>query len=109
MPGTRRLITISLPPPLLKKAEQVAIEENRTKSELVREALRFYVETRDVRKAVARERLSALIDKAQTRSAPMPSRDIRKLIRETIEAVRAQKASRSRGQCWTPTSWCPQP
>lgn len=46
----RKVITISLPPPLLKQAEAVARAENRTKSELVREALRFYVETRTVRK-----------------------------------------------------------
>ena len=30
--GLRKLITISVPPPLLKRAEQVAREENRTKS-----------------------------------------------------------------------------
>ena len=41
--STRRLMTNSLPPPLLKKAEAVAHEENRTKSDLLREALRFYV------------------------------------------------------------------
>ena len=44
--GTRKLITISVPPPLLRRAEQIAREENRTKSELFREALRFYVDTR---------------------------------------------------------------
>ena len=95
MPGTRKLITISLPPPLLKKAEAVAEEENRTKSELFREALRFYVETRDVRKAVARDRVSALIGKAQARSRTTPAREIRKLIRQTIGTVRAGKAPRS--------------
>lgn len=94
MPETRRLVTISIPPPLLRKAEQVAAEENRTRSELLREALRFYVETRDVRKTAAKERLFALIDEAQTRAASTPSREIRKLIRESIGAVRAGKAAR---------------
>lgn len=94
MPRTRRLLTISISPPLLRKAEQVAAEENRTKSELVREALRFYVENRDVRKAAAKERLFALIDQAQIRLASTPPREIRRLIRESIGAVRAGKALR---------------
>ncbi len=93
--GTRKLITISLPPPLLKKAEQVAEEENRTKSELLREALRFYLETRDVRRAATRDRLLELIDKAQARAKATPSRAIRKLIRESVGAVRTGKASRA--------------
>ena len=42
--------TISLPPKLVREAERTAKEENRTKSELVREALRFYLEERRWRK-----------------------------------------------------------
>ena len=42
-----RLVTISLPPDLLKKAEKAAKEENRTRSELLREALRWYLEERE--------------------------------------------------------------
>ncbi len=42
--------TISLPPALGRKAERTAKEENRTKSELVREALRLYIEERRWRK-----------------------------------------------------------
>ncbi len=60
--GTRKLITISLPPQLLKKAEQVAEQENRTKSELLREALRFYIDASEVRRRATRERLLAFID-----------------------------------------------
>jgi metal-responsive CopG/Arc/MetJ family transcriptional regulator len=41
-----KLVTISLPPKLLKEAEQVAQEEHRTKSELLREALRVYIASR---------------------------------------------------------------
>ncbi|MEW6324621.1 MAG: ribbon-helix-helix domain-containing protein [Nitrospirota bacterium] len=41
-----KLVTISLPPKLLKEAEQVAREEHRTKSELLREALRVYISSR---------------------------------------------------------------
>ncbi len=36
-------VSITLPPTLLKKAEEVARREGRTKSELFREALRRYV------------------------------------------------------------------
>ncbi len=89
--ATRRLITISVPPPLLKKAEQVAREENRTKSELLREALRFYVETREVRKAAMRERTLTLIDKIQRRTAGFPAREIRKVVGEAVEAARRTK------------------
>lgn len=42
-----RLVTISLPPNLLKKAEKAAKEEQRTRSELLREALRKYLEDRE--------------------------------------------------------------
>jgi len=89
--ATRKLITISLPPPLLKKTEEVAREENRTKSELVREALRFYVETREVRKQAGRERLLKLIDELQARTKGIPPQEIRKVVREAVEAVRREK------------------
>lgn len=46
MPRSTKLVTISLPPDLLKKAERVAEEEHRTKSELLREALRAYIASR---------------------------------------------------------------
>lgn len=89
--GTRKLVTISLPPALLKKAERVAREENRTKSELLREALRFYVETREVRKTAARERLLELVDRVQARTRGVPAKEIRKVVQEAIEAVRREK------------------
>jgi metal-responsive CopG/Arc/MetJ family transcriptional regulator len=89
--GSRKLITISLPPPLVKKAEELAREENRTKSELLREALRFYVETKDVRRAAARERFLAVLDQVQARTAGVPSRHIRKVVGEALDAVRRRK------------------
>ncbi len=93
--STRKLITISLPPLLLKKAEQLAAEENRTKSELLREALRFYADSRDVRRAATRESLFEVIRKAQKRAKSKPPNEIRKLIQEAIDAVRTEKASGS--------------
>ena len=43
---TTRILSLSLPPDLLREAERVAKQEGRTKSELFREALRRYVEER---------------------------------------------------------------
>ena len=39
---TTRTWTISLPPALSRLAQELAVQEHRTKSELVREALRLY-------------------------------------------------------------------
>ena len=66
---SRRLVTISLPPPLLKEAERVAKEEYRNMSELFREALRFYIETRELRREAAKDALFELTVSAQERAA----------------------------------------
>ena len=86
--GLRKLITISVPPQLLKKAERVAAEENRTKSELVREALRLYIDTSEVRQRANREQVARLIDRVQARTRRVPSLEIRRLIREAVGAAR---------------------
>jgi predicted transcriptional regulator len=39
---TSKTLSITLPPEMLSRAEQLAQQENRTMSELVREALRYY-------------------------------------------------------------------
>lgn len=44
---TSKVLTVSLPPAMLKKAEKIAKEESRTKSELFREALRQYIASRE--------------------------------------------------------------
>jgi len=92
--STRKLITISLPPALVKKAENVAREENRTKSELFREALRFYVESREVRKA-SREQLFNLIDQIHERTKHVPAREIQSAVREAVRAARGKTRRRS--------------
>ena len=43
---TTQILTVSLPPEMYTQIEQMATEEHRTKSELVREALRHYAFTR---------------------------------------------------------------
>jgi predicted transcriptional regulator len=44
---TSRTLSVSLPPAQLKRAERLAKRENRTLSELVREALRHYEQKQD--------------------------------------------------------------
>ncbi len=43
---TTKVLSLSLPPGLVKEAERIAKEEGRTKSELFREALRRYIQAR---------------------------------------------------------------
>jgi CopG family transcriptional regulator/antitoxin EndoAI len=45
----RKILTLSLPPQLLAKVERLAKQDNRNKSELLREALRRYIEEREWR------------------------------------------------------------
>jgi len=47
MPRITRTITISLPPETLEQIERITKEEGRTRSELLREAVRRYVEARE--------------------------------------------------------------
>lgn len=46
MPRISKVTTLSLPPKMVAEANKIAKEENRTKSELFREALRLYIEMR---------------------------------------------------------------
>jgi metal-responsive CopG/Arc/MetJ family transcriptional regulator len=43
---TTETMTISLPPAMVKQIEKVRKQEHRTRSELVREALRHYMDSR---------------------------------------------------------------
>ena len=49
-PRKSRTITISLPPEMFKEVRLVKDEEGRDMSELVREALRLYLEERELRR-----------------------------------------------------------
>ena len=59
MPSRRisRTITFSLPPEMFEQVQRVKEDEGRDMSELVREALRLYMEERELRR---RERLERL-------------------------------------------------
>ncbi len=58
MPRTTAQWTVSLPPALSLEAEKLARKESRTRSELIREALRNYIENKrrfeDIRRQVGR-------------------------------------------------------
>ena len=56
-------ITFSLPPPMAEQLRQVVKEEDRTVSELLREAIRLYMEEREWRR---RERLERLRSRRST-------------------------------------------
>ena len=59
MPPRRksRTITFSLPPEMFEQVQRVKDEEGRDMSELVREALRLYMEERELRRQARLERL----------------------------------------------------
>lgn len=59
MPPRRisRTITFSLPPDMFEEVQRVKDEEGRDMSELVREALRLYMEDRELRREARLERL----------------------------------------------------
>ena len=59
MPPRRksRTITFSLPPEMFEEVQRVKDEEGRDMSELVREALRLYMEDRELRRQQRLERL----------------------------------------------------
>ena len=50
MPRTTKVITFSLPPEMDEQLRQVVEEEDRTVSELLREAFRLYLEEREWRR-----------------------------------------------------------
>ena len=50
MARTTKTITLSLPPEMADKIEELMKEEGRTRSELLREALRRYAEEQEMKK-----------------------------------------------------------
>ena len=62
-PRSTDTITFSLPPELARQLRQVVKEEERTVSELLREAIRLYMEEREWRR---RERLKRLRSRQTT-------------------------------------------
>ena len=52
MPRTTKVITFSLPPEMAERVREVMAEEDRTMSQLIREALRLYMDDREWRSLV---------------------------------------------------------
>ncbi len=59
-------VTFSLPPPMAQSLRQVAKEEERTVSELLREAIRLYMEEREWRVKERMQRRSRRASEAET-------------------------------------------
>ncbi len=58
-------ITFSLPPPMAEQLRQVVKEEERTVSELLREAIRLYMEEKEWRRRERLERLRSCMTTEQ--------------------------------------------
>ncbi|MCK4554009.1 ribbon-helix-helix protein, CopG family [Candidatus Parcubacteria bacterium] len=83
---TTKLITISILPDLLKKAEKLAKEEDRTKSELFREALRMYIKERTQQKNL--KAFSQSLEKMRANVKKADSIEVSQAIEEAVKTVR---------------------
>lgn len=86
---TTEVLSITLPPPMLKEARDLARQENRTMSELVREALRQYQQQRRWDILAAQGQISA--GAANVRS----SEDVVEAIHQFRRDSRRKKPARS--------------
>ncbi|HTZ89751.1 MAG TPA: ribbon-helix-helix protein, CopG family [Alloacidobacterium sp.] len=86
---TTEVLSITLPSPMLKEARDLARQENRTMSELMREALRQYQRQR-------RTELIAVLGQATARAANVRSEeDVVEAIHQFRSEQRRRKPSRS--------------
>lgn len=58
-PRNSKVITFSLPPQMAEQVRQLMLEEGRTMSELIREALRLYMDEREWLRRERRQRAEA--------------------------------------------------
>ena len=94
MPATRRrsrVFTISMPPDMAKAAKALAKRQNRTMSELMREAFRVY----------ERDEIARLLDETAAYAATRNPRgytaeDIPRLIQEVRAEMRAEREAAER-------------
>jgi CopG family transcriptional regulator/antitoxin EndoAI len=87
MPRTTKTITISLPPEMAEQVEKIRREEGRTKSELLREALRQYILERRLRSL-------ALYGQRRAKELGITPDDVERLVDEYRTEVE-ERASRS--------------
>jgi predicted transcriptional regulator len=84
---TTKVVSITMPPPLFKAAQALAKQENRTMSELVREALRRYERERFF------ERARALMKPAADRLGIHNEEDVVELVRQVRREMAEEKRS----------------
>ena len=86
---TTKVVSITMPPPLFEQAQALAKQENRTMSELVREALRRY----------QRERTFEMVRSFGTMSAEMADvkkeEDVVNLVRQVRREMAQEEAGRT--------------
>ncbi len=75
MPRTTNTITFSLPPEMTKKIKKLMKDEQRTRSELLREALRRYIEEQEWKKIYRYGEIKA-------RKLGVKEEDVEKLVNE---------------------------
>ena len=84
---TTKVVSITMPPPLFKAAQELAKQENRTMSELVREALRRYQHERIF------ERARVLMKPAADRLGIHTEEDVVELVRQVRREMAEKSAS----------------
>ncbi|MGA2339344.1 MAG: ribbon-helix-helix protein, CopG family [Terracidiphilus sp.] len=87
---TTKVVSITLPPPLFEQAQALAKEENRTMSELMREALRRYQRERFF------ERMRAQMAPAADRLGIKNEEDIVQLVREVRREMAEEERNANR-------------
>lgn len=87
----RKAVSISLPPPLLKEVAQRAKRQHQTTSELVREALRRYLEDRNAADALWKDLRAYGAKRARTLRIKTEA-DIQRVVDEYRRGVRTGHA-----------------
>ncbi len=80
-----KVVTVSLPPGLLKDMERLTKEEGRTRSELFREALREYIATRRW------HRIRRWGEAAARRTAVKDEADVERIVQQYRRAAKYMK------------------
>jgi CopG family transcriptional regulator/antitoxin EndoAI len=84
---TTKVVSITLPPALLEEAQALAKQENRTMSELMREALRRYQRERDWERLRSFGTMSAEMNNLKNEE------DVVNLVRQVRREMAEEKAS----------------
>jgi metal-responsive CopG/Arc/MetJ family transcriptional regulator len=89
---TSKKVYISVPEKLLQRLDDFARKEQRTRSGLIQEAVRGYLEAEEERR-LARQRFFALADKARKNVARSGAtqEEMDQLIQDAVEEVRAER------------------